>query len=84
VPVAERLHGRDSADPEAVRQRRVGVDVDLGEGDPAVAGLRLALDHRSEGLAGAAPVRPEVDHDGQLRRALDDVRIEGGVRDVHD
>ena len=47
------------------------------------ASLDLALEHRRERLAGAAPVGPEVDDDGQLVRALEDVAVEGLFGDVH-
>ena len=45
----------------------VRVDVDLHELDRAVAALRSRLlEHRRERVARAAPVGPEVDHDGHV------------------
>ena len=42
------------------------------------------LEHRRELAARAAPLGPEVDDDGQLVRALDDVALEGRVGGVED
>ena len=47
-------------------------------------GVRLALDQRAELAARAAPLGPEVDDDGQLLRALDDLLLERRVGDVDD
>ena len=77
LAVAERLHRRDALDPERGRDARVGVGVDLGQRDLAVARGHGLLEHRRERAARAAPRGPEVDDDGQLARALDDVALEG-------
>ena len=48
---------------------------------------RLVTAFSSTGVelaARAAPLGPEVDDDGQLARALDDVALEGGVGGVED
>ena len=50
--------------PKALRHARVGVDVDLGQLDLALARGDGALDHRPELAARAAPLGPEVDDDG--------------------
>ena len=47
LAVAERLDGRDALDPEGLGQRRVGVGVELGQDDLALALGRLALEHRA-------------------------------------
>ena len=44
----------------------------------------LALEHRRELAAGAAPGGPEVDDDGHVVGALHDVALEGGLGDVGD
>ena len=84
LAVLERLDGGDAADVEARGDRRVGVDVELGELDLAVALLDLGLERRAELATGAAPLGPEVDDDGQLARALDDVVHEGRFGNVLD
>ena len=70
--VAERLDGGDALDGEGARHLWVGVHVDLGQLDLALAGGDGALEHRPELPAGAAPFGPEVDDDGNRARALDD------------
>ena len=53
----------------------------LASGDLAVpGGLYGGLEDRRELAAWAAPRGPEVDHHGQLTRALDDVLLEGWPR----
>jgi hypothetical protein len=86
APIPEGLHRRDALDPEAGRERGVRVDVDLGQVDLAIPALRGQLERGSQLPAGCAPVGPEVDHDRQLLRALDDFLLEiglGGVDDRH-
>jgi hypothetical protein len=61
VPVPEGLDGRDAADAVLRRERLVGVDVDLHEHEVAVRSGNLALEHRPESAAGAAPRGPEID-----------------------
>ena len=81
--VAECLDRGDAADGELLREGRVGVDVDLDERDRTLPRRDGRLEHGSEGVARAAPVRPEVDEHGCLRRTRDDVCVEGRFRDVH-
>src|SRR5439155_10926127 len=81
--VAERLHGRNAPDLVMLGKRGIRVRVELGELDLALARRDLALEHRPERAARPAPLGPEVDHDGQLVRALDDVGVEGLLGDVH-
>ncbi len=62
----------------------VGVGVELGEVDLVLALGHELLEHGRELSAGAAPFGPEVDDDGTLVRAVDDVLLErrlGGVED---
>ena len=80
LAVLERLHGRDRLDAERLGHARVGVRVDLDELDLAVALVDGLLDHRAERAARAAPLGPEVDDDGLLEGALDDVALEGGCQ----
>ncbi|MFK4598217.1 hypothetical protein RKD30_004884 [Streptomyces pristinaespiralis] len=63
-------------DPELLHQHLVGVDVDLGENEPAVVLLGEALQQRAELLARLAPLGPEVDDDRDLGGALQDVALE--------
>ncbi len=72
APVAEGLDRRDALDAEVPRHGWVGVDVDLGELDLALAGGHGALQQWSQLPAGAAPFRPEIDDDRDGARALDD------------
>ena len=74
--VLEGLDGRDALDAEARGELRVGVGVDLGQDDLALAlGGRL-LEQRRELAAGPAPLRPEVDDDGHALRPLEDLLLE--------
>ena len=63
-------------------QRRIRVHIDLREDDLVPRG-RLPVEHWAECLARPAPLRPEVDDDGRLVRALQDIGVEGLVGDVH-
>src|SRR5918997_1483246 len=82
--VLERLDGRDALDAEGSGHARVGVRVDLGQRDLALAGGDRLLEHGGQHPAGAAPGGPEVDDDGQLARSRDDVALEGLVCGVED
>ena len=66
--VLERLDRRDALDPEGLREALVGVGVELGEHDLALARVRPPA--RASGVelaARAAPLGPEVDDDGHRR-----------------
>src|SRR5690606_19260837 len=69
-------------DLHRLRDLRVGVDVDLGQHEPTGILVGQLLEDRAELLAGLAPVRPEVDDDGYVERALGDVLLERLVGDV--
>ena len=71
APVPERLHRRDPLDPEARRERLVGVHVHLRQLDLARPLGDRGLERRGELAAGAAPGGPEVDDHRQLAGALD-------------
>ena len=62
-PVAERLDGGDALDPERRGDALVGLGVELGERDLAVALGHGLLEHGRELPARAAPRGPEVDDD---------------------
>ena len=64
--VLERLHGRDALDAERGGEALVGVRVDLGQRDLAVALVDRLLEHGRELAARAAPGGPEVDDDREL------------------
>jgi hypothetical protein len=86
-PVAERLDGGDALDAEGLRDARVGVGVELGEHDLALARVRGLLEQRAEHATRPAPLGPEVDDDGELARALDDLALEvlfGDIDDGHE
>ena len=73
---------RNAADSELARDARVGVDVELGHGEPPRVLLRHVLEDRRDHLAGAAPLGPVV-HQHRCR-GLQDFLFERGVRDVLD
>ncbi len=80
--VLDGVHGRDRLHLERLAQAGVLVDVHLDQHDLAVGLVDDLLDDRPEGLARAAPRRPEVDDDRDLRGLVDDVGLEGGVGDI--
>ena len=82
LAVLQGVHRRDALHLERRRRLAVGVDVDLGQDDLAARLVDHLLEDRSERLARAAPLRPEVDHDGYLLRPLHHLGGEGGVGDV--
>ena len=65
--VPERLDRRDALDAERRAISLVGVGVELGQHDLALARLRGALEDRAEHPARPAPLGPEVDDDGVSR-----------------
>src|SRR5690606_6270648 len=76
----EDLEGGDAGDAVAGGHLRVLVDVELDDADPAlVLGGDLVEDRRHL-LARAAPLRPEVDDDGDV--GAEHLRVEGGVGDL--
>ena len=83
LPVAERLDRRDPLDPERSGQALIGVDVDLDQ--LALAGARgsRALEHRTQLAAGTAPFGPEIDHDRQRVRAVDNRSLKIRFGHVH-
>src|SRR5206468_1416016 len=81
-PILEGLDRRDALDPERARQRRIGVRVQLGQDDLALALGRLGLQDRAEHPARAAPLGPEVHHHRHLPGALDHLALEVLLRRV--
>src|SRR5918994_5020180 len=80
LAVLEEDHRRDGHHPVLHGQALLLVDVDLHELDLAGALLRDLLEDRSDGVAGTAPLGPEVEYDGCL--GLQDFLLEGLLRDV--
>src|SRR5439155_19324455 len=74
--IAEGLHRRDALDAERLRDCRCFVHVQLGEDERAVVLGRQTLQDRPDDAAGPAPGSPEVDDDGDLLRALEDLALE--------
>ena len=68
----------------ALRQRRVGVDVDLGQHPGAAALGGQPLEHRRQLLARPAPLGPQVEHDRHLEGAVEHLGLEGRLGDVDD
>ncbi len=83
LAVAECLHCWNPLDAERARQALICVDVDLRQFDLSAARRDGTLEHGGELAARAAPLGPEVDHDGQLARALDNGCLKCGFRNVH-
>lgn len=74
--------GRNALDAELLHQHLVRVDIDLGQQEAAVVLDGQALQQRAQLLARLAPLGPEVDDDGDLGGALEDVALETGFIDV--
>src|SRR3990172_8250041 len=79
LPVPEEQERRDAHHPELLELRLVLVAVDLREHDLARVLPRELVDRRGDCVAGAAPLRPEVNN--HVRVLLHDA-LEVGVRDV--
>lgn len=70
------VHGRNRLDPEGLRDRRVGVDVDLGQLNATVGLADHLVEDRTERLARPTPLSPEVDDHRDLVGPLDDIGLE--------
>ena len=70
------VHGRNRLDPEGLRDRRVGVDVDLGQLNTTVGLADHLVEDRTERLARPTPLSPEVDDHRDLVGPLDDIGLE--------
>ena len=81
--VPERLHRRNAADREPLREALVGVDVDLDQRDGTCPRFDRGLEHGREGMARAAPLGPEVDEHRPLRGPRDHVGLERLLGHVH-
>ncbi|CAM5253014.1 hypothetical protein SBADM41S_06417 [Streptomyces badius] len=75
-------NGRHTLDAELLHQHLVGVDVDLGQQEAAVVLDGQALQQGAQLLARLAPLGPEVDDDGDLGGAMEDIALETGFIDV--
>ena len=82
LAAGEGLDRRDALDAEALRQAGVGVGVYLGQNYLALPALGFGLEQRAERLAWPTPSGPEVHHDRQRRRALDDLSLKVLLGDV--
>ncbi len=74
--VAERLDCGNAADRVFLGETLIRIDVHLREQDGAVPRLDGGLEHRSESVTRAAPLRPEVDYHRCVHRPLDDIVVE--------
>ena len=83
LALTEREDGGDGLHVEGLRHRRVVVDVDLGQLDGAAGVGHRFLQHRPEGLAGPAPLGPEVHNDRHRRTAVQNLGLECLICDVH-
>ena len=78
----ERLDGRDALD--AVHRGEPGLaSTSTLASSTAPSRAPISSSSTGQGAARAAPRGPEVDDDGTLARALDDVVLEGRLGDVH-
>ena len=73
----------DALDPVLHGEHLLGLHVDLGELELALALGHLGLDGRTEDAARSAPGGPEVDDDRDLVRALDHLALEALRGYVH-
>ena len=64
--VLEQEQGRDAADAEVHGRLRVGVDVELREGELAIVFLGELFYDGGDHLTGATPVGPEIDQDREV------------------
>src|SRR5207302_10461681 len=75
--VVEEEHRRNRHDLEASRSPWILIDVQLAQSQAAAAGSSDLLQHRSDPMAWAAPLGPEVDQD---RSRLANLPVERRVR----
>ena len=69
-------HRRNRADLEVLCELLLLVAVDLDQLEASAIVVFELFEHRPEGLAGAAPGRPEVDQNRHLHRCVDDIGLE--------
>src|SRR5207247_3963352 len=79
LAVVEGVDGGNRLHLEGGGNPRVLVDVHLDQLHAAFGGVDHLLDGGSQRAARPAPRRPEVDHDGDLLGALEDILLECGV-----
>src|SRR5207342_3915943 len=77
-------HRRDALDCEGCGHPLVGVHIDLRKHPTTTALLCQPLEDRRQLLAGAAPIRPEIDEHGHLYGAVYDLGLERLLGDLHD
>ena len=81
--VDDGVDGGDGLGLEGLGDSGVLVNIHLGEDDPAPGLADDLLEDWPQLGAGPAPGCPEVDYDGHLCRAVEDLGLEGGVGDIH-
>jgi hypothetical protein len=77
LPVFEQKHRRDASNPILGSDKRIFIDVDFGDLDPAGILGRQFVQDRGHGLAWAAPRRPTVNQHGY--GAGNDLVGKGGI-----
>ncbi len=82
LSIDHRMDRRDGLRLERPRDLGVGLDVHLGEFDPAVGRRHHRLQDRSERLARPTPVSPEIHNHGNGGGPLDHLGLEGCVSHV--
>ncbi len=84
LALVEGIDGRDRLHAQLPGDHLVLVDIDLDHLDLAAGRGDLGLQHRAQGLARAAPGRPEIDDDRDFLAGLDHVGHEGRLGNVLD
>ena len=77
LPVLDQHHRRHRADLERGGQFLFGIDIDLGQFEGAVVVGGQLFQHRAQGLARAAPGRPEIHQHRGFQRLADHRVLEG-------
>jgi hypothetical protein len=82
LATGDRVDRGDALHLEGLRRGRVGVDVDLGQHDLSAGLVDDRLQDGAEGLAGPAPLGPQVDDHRRGHRALEHIGLEGRIAHV--
>ena len=83
LAVRKQLHGRDATDAVALRDLRVLVGVDLGQGETGAVFAGNLFENGAQLAAGAAPLSPEVDQHRTFAAGFQDLLLEIGYVDGH-
>jgi len=68
LPLEKKFHHRQALDAEMRRQFLFGIGVDLGQFEFSFVFFSQLRQHRHDGLAGLAPIRPEIYQHGLVDR----------------